>query len=402
MQQIGADALLRQSQRYLMNTYGSRELMLVKGQGVRVWDHTGKEYLDFLAGIGVNNLGHCHPCIVEAIRTQAEQLLHCSNLYLIAPQIELAALLCEHSFAERVFLANSGAEANEGAIKLVRLYSKQKFSDERTTIITMHRSFHGRTMATLSATGQEKVQKGFEPLVPGFVFATFNDLASVERLISRTTCAILVEPIQGEAGVIPATPDFLAGLRRLCNAHALALIFDEIQCGLGRTGTNFAYEHYGVVPDVMTLAKALGGGVPIGALLAKGELAEAFQPGHHASTFGGNPLAASAALAYLRELFDGQLATSAARMGKFLRGEFEALAARHACIRQVRGVGLMLALELGPPLAKQVVAACRQQGLLINAIGEHVLRLLPPLIITEADCREACMKLDSALREVAP
>lgn len=401
MQQIDADGLIQQSQRYLMNTYGTRDLMLVRGQGVRVWDHTGKEYLDFLAGIGVNNLGHCHPRIVEAIRTQAQQLLHCSNLYLIAPQIELAALLCEHSFADRVFLANSGAEANEGAIKVVRLYSKQKFSRERTTIISMHQSFHGRTMATLSATGQQKVQKGFEPLVPGFVFATFNDLASVERLINGTTCAIMLEPIQGEGGVIPATPDFLVGVRRLCDERSLALIFDEIQCGLGRTGRNFAYEHYGVVPDIMTLAKALGGGVPIGALLAKGELAETFQPGHHASTFGGNPLAASAALAYLHELFDNRVAVNAAGMGAFLRGELEALAARHPCITQVRGVGLMLALELGPPLAKQVVVSCRQQGLLINAIGDRVLRLLPPLIITEADCREACAKLDGALRDVA-
>ena len=349
-----------------MNTYGSRELMLVKGQGVRVWDHTGKEYLDFLAGIGVNNLGHCHPCIVEAIRTQAEQLLHCSNLYLIAPQIELAALLCEHSFAERVFLANSGAEANEGAIKLVRLYSKQKFSDERTTIITMHQSFHGRTMATLSATGQEKVQKGFEPLVPGFVFATFNDLASVERLINSTTCAILVEPIQGEAGVIPATPDFLAGLRRLCDAHALALMFDEIQCGLGRAGTNFAYEHYGIEPDMMTLAKALGGGLAIGALVAREEVAASFVPGTHASTFGGNPLACRAAIAVFEAIEEEGLLENARRMGDLAVGELLRMQKEMSFIKDVRGKGLMIGVELSFE-GSSVVKRCLEKGVLINS-----------------------------------
>ena len=386
------------SSQYLMNTYGERALCLVRGKGSRVWDADGKEYLDFLAGISVNNLGHCHPAIVRAIREQSKVLIHCSNLYMILPQIELAKTLVEHSFAEKCFFANSGTEANEGAIKLARLYSRNKYGEGRYEIVSMNQSFHGRTMGSLSATGQEKVQKGFEPLLEGFRFGEFNDINSVRQLISDKTCAVILEPVQGEGGVIPATKEFLKEIRSLCDEKDLVLILDEIQCGLGRIGTNFAYEYYEILPDVVTLAKALGGGVPIGAILARAPFSDVFSPGKHAHTFGGNPLASAAALAYVTELFDKNIASFAAETGSYLMTQLQNLAARYAFIKEVRGLGLMLALVLDHP-AEQLYKRCMSKGLLVNCACEKIIRLLPPLLITKEDCDEATGILESALSE---
>ena len=381
-----------------MNTYGERALCLVRGKGSRVWDADGKEYLDFLAGISVNNLGHCHPAIVRAIREQSKVLIHCSNLYMILPQIELAKTLVEHSFAEKCFFANSGTEANEGAIKLARLYSRNKYGEGRYEIVSMNQSFHGRTMGSLSATGQEKVQKGFEPLLEGFRFGEFNDINSVRQLISDKTCAVILEPVQGEGGVIPATKEFLKEIRSLCDEKDLVLILDEIQCGLGRIGTNFAYEYYEILPDVVTLAKALGGGVPIGAILARAPFSDVFSPGKHAHTFGGNPLASAAALAYVTELFDKNIASRAAETGRYLMTQLQDLAARYDFIKEVRGLGLMLALVLDHP-AEQLYKRCMSKGLLVNCTCEKIIRLLPPLTITKEDCDEATGILESALSE---
>jgi len=280
---------VERSDRVIMKTYGRYPIVPVRGEGCRVWDADGNEYLDFLAGVAVNNLGHCHPRVVKAIQDQAASLIHCSNYYQIPQQIELAELLCSHSFADRAFFCNSGAEANEAAIKLARKYSRDTYGPERFEIITAADSFHGRTMATVSATGQEKVQRFFDPLLHGFKHVPFNDVAAIEAAITPTTCAVMLEPIQGEGGINVPDRDYLAKVRELCDRHKLILILDEVQTGIGRTGKLFAYQHFGITPDIMTLAKALAGGAPIGTMLAREEIAAAFVPGTHGSTFGGNP-----------------------------------------------------------------------------------------------------------------
>ncbi len=384
--------------KFLMNTYGERAICLVRGEGCRVWDSDGREYLDFLSGISVNNLGHCHPAVVKAISEQAAKLIHCSNLYLIEPQVLLAKKLVEHSFADRCFFANSGAEANEGAIKLARLYSGTRHGTGRHEIISMKQSFHGRTMATISATGQQKVQIGFEPLLEGFHFAEFNNIQSVRDLVSPKTCAIILEPVQGEGGIIPADPDFLYQVRLLCDEKDLVLIFDEVQCGLGRIGTNFAYERFGVIPDVVTLAKALGGGVPIGAILARAPFSDVFTPGKHAHTFGGNPLACAAALAFFTELVDKGIAARSAKMGEYFRAQLLKLVDKYSFVTGVRGFGLMVGLVLNRP-GKDIYTRCLEKGLLINCTCDVILRMLPPLTITEADCDKAVAILDRALAE---
>ena len=395
---VDAPTLKAAAAQYLMNTYGERAICLVRGKGPQVWDSEGRRYLDFLAGISVNNLGHCHPAIVRAIREQSEILIHCSNLYMIKPQIDLARTLVERSFADKCFFANSGTEANEGAIKLARLYSRNKYGEGRYEIISMKQSFHGRTMGALSATGQARVQDGFEPLLEGFRFADFNNIDSVKALICDKTCAIILEPVQGEGGVIPATKEFMKDIRSLCDHQDLVLILDEIQCGLGRIGANFAYEYYQIIPDVVTLAKSLGGGVPIGALLARAPFSDVFGPGKHAHTFGGNPISTAAALAYVTELFDKNIASQAAETGSYLLSQLRKLADKYGFIREARGVGLMLALVLDHP-AENLYKRCMTKGLLVNCTCEKVIRLLPPLIITRADCDEAIGILDSALSE---
>ncbi|MEQ1626589.1 MAG: acetylornithine transaminase [Nitrospira sp.] len=370
--------------KYLMQTYARQPISIVRGRGAKVYDMEGREYIDFVGGIAVNILGHGHPDLVQAIQRQAAQLIHVSNLYYTEPQVRLAQMLVDHSCADRVFFCNSGAEANEAAIKLARRYGHEKHGANRFEIITMKNSFHGRTMATLTATGQEKVQKGFEPLVPGFVYAPFNDFAAIESLVTDKTTAIMLEPIQGEGGVHVADQAYLKSLRELCTQKDILLIFDEVQTGMGRTGTLFAYEQLGVEPDIMTLAKGLGGGMPIGACLAKDAVAAVFTAGTHASTFGGNPLACAAGLAVCRILIEGRVLEQARRMGDYLAKELADFKDRHRAVRDVRGLGLLQGLEVEID-AKAVVADCLTRGVLVNATSERVLRFVPPLIITQAE-----------------
>ena len=374
------------SKRYLMNTYNRSPIVLRKGRGMKVWDANGKEYLDFLGGIAVNCLGHCHPRVVIALQKQAQRLLHVSNLYHIEQQIKLAKLLVNLSFADKAFFCNSGAEAVEGAIKLARKYSKDHFSPRRFDIITAYSSFHGRTMAALSATGQERLQKGFEPLVPGFKHVPFNDIEALKKSVTNNTCAVLLEPIQGEGGIRLPSETYLKQVREICDENKLLLILDEVQTGIGRTGKFFAYEHFDIKPDIMTLAKGLGGGAAIGALLAKENVAASFTHGTHASTFGGNPLACAAALATIDTLLeDGFLLDNCRRNGQYFMNKLEKLINDfHSDIIEARGLGLLIGLELtktGGP----VVESCAKRGVLINCISGNVLRFTPPLIVTEKE-----------------
>lgn len=388
--------LLEWANRYLMQNYARAPLCLVRGEGVWVWDTDGREYLDFVGGIAVDALGHCHPKIVGAIREQATTLLHVSNLYQIPSQIHLAKLLCDHSFADRVFFCNSGAEANEAAIKLARKYAKDALASDRVEIITMRGAFHGRTMGALSATPTEKYQHGFEPLLPGFKYIPFGDLKAAERAVDNRTAAILVEPIQGEGGVNVAPDGYLAGLRRLCDASGALLIFDEVQTGLGRTGRLWGHQHWGIEPDVMTLAKALASGIPIGAVLAKEFCARVMTAGSHGSTFGGNPFATTVGVATVTTLLGEQLPERADRVGTYLIGRLRAAAERLPAIKAVRGKGLLVGIDLDQP-AQNVVAACREAGLLVLTAGDTVLRLTPPLVVEEADVDRALEIIEKVL-----
>ena len=381
--------LLEWSASYHTPNYGRAPICLVRGEGVRVWDSDGREYLDFSSGLAVVALGHCHPRVTGAIQEAAATLLHVSNLYHSAPQIHLAKLLCEHSFADRVFFCNSGAEADEAAFKLARKYAKERFASDRFEIIATRNSFHGRTLATVTATGQEKYQHGFEPLMPGFKHVPYNDLRAMERALDNRTAAIIVEPIQGEGGVHVPDDDYLPGLRKLADQAGALLIFDEVQTGVARTGRLWCYEHAGVEPDIMTVAKALANGVPMGAMLARDEVGRALTPGTHASTFGGTPFVASVALATLTTILEERVAERAARMGRHLMDGLSRLATGRPTIKQVRGRGLLIGVELAEPVAAQVVEACRDAGLLALTAGERVLRLAPPLIVEERDCQRA-------------
>lgn len=384
----------------IFQTYRRYPVVLTRGKGVRVWDDRGREYLDFLSGIAVCNLGHCHPRIVKAIREQAGKLLHVSNFFYTKPQAELAGLLTRYSFADRIFFCNSGAEANEAALKLARKYAHDHFGGKRYEIITMKYSFHGRTIATLTATGQEKFHKGFSPLLPGFKYVPFNDIAALERAITEKTCAVMFEPIQGEGGVNLPDPSYLPAVRKLCDQRGLLLIFDEVQVGMGRTGRLFAYEHYGVTPDIMTLAKALGGGLPAGAMLASSKVASSFTPGSHASTFGGNPVAMAAGVAVMRELTENGVLEHCCKIGAYFMGQLEGLRARYpTLIRQVRGKGLIIGMELVVD-GREIVAKCLKKGIIINCTLDRVLRFLPPLIIKKSDVDRCVDVLNSVLRTV--
>jgi len=372
------------SEKHVAHTYNRYGLVLVRGKGSRVWDAEGKEYLDFVSGLAVCNLGHCHPKVVKAIQEQAETLIHVSNFYYITPQIELASLLCQHSFAEKVFFCNSGAEANEGAIKLARKYAKEKMEGNRYEIITMEQSFHGRTMATLTATGQEKFHKGYAPLVPGFKYVPFNDAGAVKDALDSKTCAVLVEPIQGEGGVNCPSEGYLQSLREICDEKRILLIFDEVQVGMGRTGKLFAYEHYGIEPDILTLAKSLAGGVPIGALLIRKGIEEGFKPGDHASTFGGNPLATAAGVAALTAILEEDMLGNCRKMGDYFLSRLQEMKQRFPVIQDVRGKGLILGMELkmdGGNIVKEMMG----KGILINCTMGNVLRFLPPLIVKKEE-----------------
>ncbi|MDI3534883.1 MAG: acetylornithine/N-succinyldiaminopimelate aminotransferase [Thermosediminibacterales bacterium] len=382
MKNYSKEKLFELEEKYILNTYKRLPVVLVKGEGVYVWDSEGNKYLDFLAGIAVNSLGHCHPNVVNAIKKQAEELIHCSNLYYIEPQIKLAKKLVEISCADKAFFVNSGAEANEAAIKIARKYGKSS-GKNRFEIITTLKSFHGRTLGALAATGQTKYQKGFGPLPEGFKYVAYNDLKAVEDAINESTCAVMVEPIQGEGGINIADPEYLQGLRNLCDKHDLLLIFDEIQCGLGRTGKMFAYEHSGVEPDIITLAKSLGGGVPIGAVLTKGSASNVFQPGDHGTTFGGNPLACSAANAVLDTLESEELIKNASVVGEYFLDKLNEVKEKYPVIKDVRGKGLMIGVELECEGA-QFVLEFQNKGVLINCTEGKVLRFLPPLTIQKS------------------
>lgn len=390
---------IEKSDNYVMKNYGRYPIVAVKGKGCRVWDADGKEYLDFLAGIAVNNLGHCHPRIVEALRKQAGEMIHCSNLYHIPSQIELAELLCQNSFAHKAFFCNSGAEANEAAIKLARKYSREKYGQERFEIITASESFHGRTMATLSATGQEKIQRFFDPLLHGFTHVPYNDVAALEKAVSSRTCAVMLEPIQGESGVNIPSPDYFREIRRICDQHSVLLIFDEVQVGMGRTGHLFAYEHFGVAPDIMTLAKALAGGAPIGAMLTTDEYAAAFTPGSHGSTFGGNPLVTAAAVAAVRILSDKGFLQQVCQTGDYLRDRLKKVCGKYPFVTGVRGIGLMVGVGLSIPGA-DIIRKGHERGLLLNCTHDTVLRFVPPLVVTREEIDEMLVILDGILAEV--
>jgi len=372
------------SEQYVAHTYARYPVVLVRGKGTRVWDQEGEEYLDFVSGLAVCNLGHCHPRVVKTIQGQAEKLIHVSNFYYIEPQIQLASLLCKHSFADKVFFCNSGAEANEGAFKLARKFAKEKTGKDRYEIITMERSFHGRTLATLAATAQEKFHKGYEPLMPGFKYVPFNDMGAVKKAIDPKTCAVMVEPIQGEGGVNCPSEGYLKALREICDENSLLLIFDEVQVGMGRTGKLFAYEHEGVEPDILTLAKSLAGGVPIGALLIKKGIADSFKPGDHASTFGGNPLATAAGVAALTAILEEGMLENCRKMGDYFLSELDKMKNQFPFIKEVRGKGLILGMELkidGSSIVKEML----KKRILINCTMGNVLRFLPPLIVTQEE-----------------
>ena len=380
----------------IMNTYRRVPIALVKGEGARLWDANEKEYLDFVAGIAVCNLGHSHPNVVKAIKKQAKNLMHVSNLYYTRPQGEVARILTKHSFADKVFFCNSGAEANEAAIKLARKYAHENLGEDKYELITMKDSFHGRTMATITATGQEKFQFGFTPLLDGFKYVPFNDPAALEGAITPRTCGIMLEPIQGEGGVIIPDDRYLAKVRDICDRHRILMIVDEVQTGIGRTGKLFAYEYSGIKPDIMTLAKALGNGFPVGAMLATDEIARAFGPGNHASTFGGNLLAMAASKATLETMLDEGVLENCRKTGEYFLSKLQALKDKHAIITGVRGRGLMLACPLAVEGA-DIVKKCQEKGLLINCTGGKTLRFVPPLIITEQDVDLAVAILDEVM-----
>jgi acetylornithine/N-succinyldiaminopimelate aminotransferase len=390
---------IEEAEKHIFPTYRRYPITLVRGDGCRVWDEGGKEYLDFVAGIAVCSLGHSSPVLSRALHEQSQKLVHVSNLFYTQPQTELARVLTENSFADRVFFCNSGAEANEAAIKLARRYSRERFGPNRHVIITMENSFHGRTMATLSATGQEKIRAGFDPVLEGFRYVPFNDLQGLESSLDTSVCAVMLEPIQGEGGVVMPDPEYLEKLSEICRERDILLILDEIQVGMGRTGKLFAYEHFGITPDIMTLAKALGNGMPIGGMLAREGLKDAFGPGSHATTFGGTPLVTAGALAVLRSLLDDGWIENARLVGDYFKQRLMDLQQKYAIVKNVRGLGLILGLELNAEAAP-IVAACMQRGFLINCVQEKVLRFVPPLIIGTEEIDSLIECLDLVIKEV--
>jgi predicted acetylornithine/succinylornithine family transaminase len=389
---------LEQSSRYICNTYGRIPMMLVSGNGSKVRDSEGREYLDFISGLAACPLGHGDPGLARALYEQAFKLIHVSNIFHIDPQIKLARILVENSAFDNAFFCNSGAEANEGAIKLARKYFHDRNEHERFHIITMENSFHGRTLATLAATGQTKYRMGFEPHTAGFRHAPFGDIEALRTQIDAHTAAVLLEPIQGEGGVRMAGAEYFQQVRRLCDETGTLMILDEVQTGMGRTGRLFAHEHFGISPDIMTLAKGIAGGVPMGAVLAKDFVAASFVPGTHASTFGGNPLCCAAAVYTLSRILDEGFLDSVRRKGEYLSARLAEVAAGRDAVTETRGLGLMAALELAVPGA-DVATTMREAGVLINCTAERVLRFLPPLIITEEEIDVMTGALDKVLTE---
>ena len=391
---------IKKTDKFVFQTYLRKGKALVKGEASYLWDEAGKKYTDFLAGIAVCGLGHCHPKITQAITRQASTLVHVSNLFYTMPQADLASKLCEKSFADRVFFANSGAEANEAAIKLARRYFQKKGEKSKFKIITMEQSFHGRTMATLTATGQDKIKDGFHPLLEGFSYVPFNDIEALKNEIDENTCGVMLEPVQGEGGIIPADPEYLKAVRDLCNDKGILLIFDEIQCGMGRCGKLFAHELYGVTPDIMTLAKALGNGLPIGAMLATQDAATGFDYGSHATTFGGSPLVTAAALEVMNIISQEAFLDKVCQKSLYFKNKLINLKEKHSRVIDVRGEGLLLGLEIEPEADKDAsffVEELMKKGFIINGIQDKILRFAPPLVIEEKDIDRLVSALDSLL-----
>ncbi len=384
-------------EKYYMNVFGKRiPVLFTHGKGVYLFSSENKKYMDMIGGIAVNSLGHAHPRLVRAICSQARSFLHCSNYYYIEAQAELARRLCEISFADRAFFCNSGAEANEGALKLARGYFYRK-GTPRPKIISARRSFHGRTMTTIAATGQEKMQIPFAPLMPGVVHVPYNDIDALMRETDTTTCAVIIELVQGESGVFPADIQYIQAIRRLCDETGALLIVDEVQSGIARTGTLFAYQQYDIHPDILTSAKGLAGGVPIGAVLATQEASTGFCVGDHGSTFGGNPLACSAALAVLDEIEKKNLTERARKTGAFLIKKLRSLAGRHPLLAEIRGSGLLIGIGLTRPIAVSLKKMCFDSGILVGSVGDNTIRLAPPLILTQAQAASFITIFDQAL-----
>ena len=395
---ITKDESLALAKQYLTPNYGNRTIIMSKGAGVNLWDIEGKKYTDFLSGIGVVNLGHCHPTVISALIEQVQTLQHCSNYYHIPSQIELASLLCENSFAERVFFCNSGAEANEAAIKTTRRFSKLTFKrDDRYQIVSINNSFHGRTMATLTATGQERIQASFEPLLDGFVYADYNNAESVKALITEHTCAVMLEPVQGEGGVHEADKSFLQEVRDLCDKHQLLLIYDEVQCGMGRTGHLFAYEHYDVPPDIVTLAKALGNGFPIGAMLTHANIGDTLTAGSHGTTFGGNPMACAAGVATLKTMLGENVITKSRELSAYFRKNLADRLLGLPHVKGLSGIGMMVGIQMDIPTGP-IAAACLHDGLIVNSTANTVIRILPPLISQKTDCDFAVDVIEATIK----
>jgi acetylornithine aminotransferase/acetylornithine/N-succinyldiaminopimelate aminotransferase len=391
--------LIADEQNYLVHTYKRPAMILDHGEGMKVWDLEGRQYYDFIGGIAVNSLGYSHPRIVQAICQQAGKLVHCSNLFYNAPQILLAKKLVEISCGDKAFFANSGAEVNEAALKMAVKYYREQ-DKEKYKIIYMENSFHGRTIATLAATGKYKYQKDYLPLLPSFKQAIFNDLNSVQEAYDDKVAAVIVEPIQGEGGINLASADFLEGLRDFCNSKDLLLIFDEIQCGLGRTGKMFAYQHYNIEPDILTLAKPIAGGLPLGALIAKEKVASVFKPGDHGTTFGGNPVACATALAFLEVLQEDNLLTECQQKGEYFKKRLEELKTKYPdLVKEVRVIGLMAGLEVAQE-GSTIVQKMLDEGILINCTAEKVLRFLPPLIVEKNEIDLLIRALDEAISDL--
>ncbi len=381
--------------KYYMHTFSRIPVCLVRGKGVRVWDDTGKEYLDLFGGLAVDSIGHSNPALTDAICEQAKTLIQVSNLYYTIPQLELAELLVTNSCLNKVFFANSGAEANEGAVKLARRYGALKLKGAYE-VITAFESFHGRTLAMTAATGQKKFQKPYEPMPVGFINVAFNDIEAIKAATTEKTCAVMVEPVQGEGGVNVPAENYLKQVRQWCDQKGILLILDEVQTGMGRLGSLYGYQEFGVEPDVVTLAKGLGGGVPIGAILAK-DSASVFVPGDHGSTFGGNPLVCAASLAVLKYILKNNLPANAREVGTYFMTGLRSLQKKHSCITDVRGRGLLIAMQFNSDMAGDVLKACMERGLLVNAVKPNALRFIPPLIIGKREIDEALAILDEAV-----
>ena len=395
---MGNRELAERAQKVLFQNYRTQPIALVRGEGTSVWDADGKKYLDFIGGIATVSVGHANPRVREAVLEQTKLLWHASNLYFTEPQVRLAEKLTRLCFADRAFFCNSGAEANEAMIKLARHWHVENGHPERIEIVCMHDSFHGRTMGALAATGQPKYQKGFGPLPAGFRFVDYGDVKQIEEVVTDQTCAVLLEPLQGEAGVITAPAGYLKAVREVCTKTGALMLLDEVQTGMGRTGKMFAHQHFGIEPDAMSLAKGIAGGLPLGALLAKDQLAKVFTPGTHASTFGGNPVATAAACAVV-DLLEGGLLDHVRRVSEVLQARLAALPQATPRASSERGLGLLRGVLLAEDLAPKVVAKARDLGLLVNAIGDRVLRLAPPLTVSESEIHEATKLLAQAIAQ---